>query len=105
MGFHGVKDLGSPTHKHVELAAGFGDHISELSRRKACSVIDHLMTQLNLETIEAERSAPGVAVINIHDSFDQQYVISSIRSDGTVYLRGGNGKRVWPRSLRRVANA
>ena len=60
------------------------------------------MTQLNKETIESEQLAPGVMVRNIHGESDMHYTISSIHEDGTVYLRGGNGRRAWARSLRRV---
>lgn len=105
IGFRGVVDLGSPTSKQVALAAKFGSEISHLSRREGEAVIDDLMTQLNLETIEAEGLAPEVVVTNIHDDFEEHYVISSIKPDGTVYLRGGNGRRAWARSLRRVPDA
>lgn len=101
-GFRGVVDLESPTPKQVALAARFGYEISHLSRREGAAVIDDLMTQLNREAIEAEGLAPGIAVINIHDESQERYVISSIQPDGTVYLRGGQGRRAWARSLRRA---
>ncbi len=104
-GFYGVTDLGTPSKKQVELAAKFGYDISRLSRREGAAVIDTLMTQLNIETIEAEGLAPGIVVTNIYDSFEQHYVISSVYPDGTVYFRGGNGKHAWARSLRRVLDA
>lgn len=100
-GFWGV-ELDSPTGRQIELASKFGYDISTVSRREGDAIIDDLMTQLNLETIESEHLAPNVEVINIHDSLSQRYTISSIHSDGTVYFRGGNGRRAWARSLRRV---
>ncbi len=100
-GFRGSGDAGSPTQKQTDLAARFGYDIAQLSRREGSAVIDDLMTELNLETIEAEGLAPGVTVVNIHDSPEMPHVISSIYPDGTVYFRGGNGKRAWARSLRR----
>ena len=103
-GFWGL-ELGSPTPKQVELAAKFGYDISGMSRREGDAVIDDLMTQLNLETVESEGLAPGVVVTNIHDSLSRQYTISSVYPDGTVYFRGGNGGRAWARSLRRVQGA
>ncbi len=100
-GFRGSGHAGSPTPKQIELAAEFGYDIVQLSRREGSAVIDDLMTEVNLETIEAEGLAPGVIVVNIHDSLEMPHVISSIYPDGTVYFRGGNGKRAWARSLRR----
>lgn len=102
VGFRGVVELGSPTPNQVKLAAKFGYDISGLSRREGDAIIDDLMTQLNRETIESEGLAPGVVVTNIHDDFGERYIISSVNLDGTVYFRGGNGRRAWARSLRRV---
>ena len=104
VGFAGIK-LGKLTPKQIELAAKFGHDISELSRREGEAIIDDLMTQLNLETIEAEGLAPGVAVTNIHDSLERELTISSIQRGGIVYFRGGNGRKAWARSLRRVVDA
>lgn len=98
-------EFGGPTPKQVELAAKFGYHISGLSRREGDAVIDDLMTQLNFETVESEGLAPGVVVTNIHDSLSHQYTISSINPNGTVYFRGGNGRKAWARSLRPVRGA
>ena len=67
-------------------------------------MFDDLMTELNHETIENEALAPGVTVTNVHDNLGISLVVSSIQPDGTVYFRGGNGKRAWARSLRRRDN-
>lgn len=96
------RDLAAPTPKQIELAAKFGYDISSVSRGEGEAVIDDLMTQLNFETIESEALGPGVTVINIHDKLALESVISSIQKDGTVYFRGGNGRKAWARSLRRV---
>ncbi|MGH6792653.1 MAG: hypothetical protein ACRECF_07945 [Methyloceanibacter sp.] len=93
------KDLGSPTSKQVELAAKFQRDISGASRRVGNAIIDDLMTELNHEAIRREKLAPGVRVTNKHDSSKKEYVVSSIKSDGTVYFRGGNGAKAWARSL------
>ena len=105
LGFRGVVKLGSPTPKQVELAAKFGYDIAGATRREGDATIDDLMTQLNLEMIEAEALAPGITVTNIHDGSGRRYVISSVYPDGTVYFRGGNGQRAWARSLRRAPDA
>ncbi len=104
LGFRSVSDLGAPTQKQIELAAKFDYDIIGLSRREATAIIEDLMIQLNKEIIEYERLAPGVVVRNIHGPPDMHYIISSIHEDGTVYFRGGNGRRAWARSLRRVLN-
>ncbi len=103
--FAGAEELRQPTPRQVELAAKFGYDISGMSRREGDATIDDLMMQLNLETIENECLAPGVAVTNIHDPLSTRQVISSIHSDGTVYLKGGTGQRAWARSLRRTVEA
>jgi hypothetical protein len=100
--FLGLTDLGKPTEKQIELAAKFGYDISALTKREGNAVIDDLMSQLNYEAIESESLAPSVVVTNVHDSIPQTYVISSIAPDGTVYFRGGNGRKAWARSLRRA---
>lgn len=74
-----------------------------MSRREGDAVINDLMTELNHETIESEGLAPGVTVVNVHDSIGRTFVISSVHPDGTAYFRGGNGQRAWARSLRRMA--
>ncbi len=100
--FFGIADLGSPTQKQIALAAKFGYEIARLSRREGDAVVDDILTELNLEAIEDQELAPGVRVRNIHDALDTARLISSIGPDGTVYFRGGNGKRAWARSLRRL---
>jgi hypothetical protein len=102
LGFWG-RELGNPTPKQVELAAKFGYDISAFSRRVGDAIISDLMEQLNHDAIKAEGLATGVTVINLHDDVPTKYTISSVYPDGTVYFRGGNGKRAWARSLRRAA--
>jgi len=91
-----------PTPKQIALAAQFGYDISGVSRHEGDSVIADLMYELNMETIEKERLAPGVKVKNIHDTVEWIHTISSIRKDGTVFYKGGNGRKAWARSLRRA---
>ena len=97
--FHGMIELGSPTPKQIELAAKFQRDISGVTRAVGDAVINDLMADLNQQAIERERLAPGVVVVNRHDSFPRKYIISSIKEDGTVFLRGGQGKKAWARSL------
>jgi len=100
--FYRRNDLGAPTPKQIELARKFGHDIATVSRRVGGAIIDDIMTQLNLEAIASQRLAPDVVVMNKHDQLGRKFVISSIRHDGTVYFRGGNGAKAWARSLVRA---
>jgi hypothetical protein len=100
--FYGRNDLGKPTGKQIELAQQFGHDISTASRRVGHAIIDDLMTKLNHDAIAGQHLARGVVVTNKHDLSQRKLVISSIKDDGTVYLRGGNGGRAWARSLVRA---
>jgi hypothetical protein len=94
----------TPTPKQIALAAQFGYDISSVSRKEGEAVIQDLMHELNMESIERERLAPGVKVKNIHDPIDLTHTISSIQEDGTVFYKGGNGRKAWARNLRRIEN-
>jgi hypothetical protein len=91
------------TKKQTALAAKFGYNIATSTRRVAHAVIADIMEQLDREAIIAEGLAPGVTVTNIHDKHSAHYVISSVQSDLLVYFKGGNGRKAYARSLRRVA--
>jgi hypothetical protein len=99
--FYGEKPLRA-TEKQAALAAKFGYDITASTRRVAHAVIADIMEQLDRETIIAEGLAPGIAVTNIHDRCSRHYVISSIQPDLLVYFKGGNGKKAYARSLKRV---
>jgi hypothetical protein len=90
------------TEKQAALAAKFGYDITASTRRIAHAVIADIMEQLDRETIIAEGLAPGVTVSNIHDKHPMHYVISSVQPDLLVYFKGGNGKKAYARSLKRV---
>lgn len=100
--FHGRNDLGRPSTKQQMLAQRFGHDISCASRRVGDAIISDIMLKLNHDAIAEHNLAPGVTVVNKHDRLQQPRVISSIKEDGTVYLRGGNGARAWARSLSRL---
>lgn len=101
IGFHGACDLGSPSLKQCALAEKFGFDISNSTKSVGFAVIDDIMYHLNIEALEKHQLAPGVTVRNIRQG-EKHYVISSISSDGTVYFKGGNGKRAWARNLERM---
>ena len=100
-GFCGSSDDRRPTQKQIEFASRYGYDIRELEREVADAVVDDLMTELNLQAVDSEGLAPGVQVFNVHDP-KRAEVVSSIRADGTVYLKGGQGRKAWARNLRRM---
>ena len=99
--FYGEKLLHA-TEKQAALAAKFGYNITRSTRRVAHAIIADILEQLDRETIIAEGLAPGIAVTNIHHNYRENLVISSIQPDLLVYFKGGNGKKAFARSLRRV---
>ena len=102
-GFWGEADSRHPTEKQIAFAKKHGVDLEGLDHEIADAVIDDLMAELNMEAIESECLAPGVRVVNVHDRLGRVETISSITADGTVFLKGGQGKRAWARSLRRVS--
>ena len=102
MGFYNNSDLGRPSKKQIDLAAQFGYDISKYTKREGDAIIDDLMTELNLDSINKQKLTIGIKVINKWDNIKRIEIISSIKEDGTVYLKGGNGKRAWGRNLIRV---
>lgn len=99
--FWGRTELGSPSQKQIELAAKFGFDISKDTRAVGSALIDDIMSHLNAEAIEREKLEPG-ARVRRKGSHDTEYTISSVRDDGTVFFKGGNGRKAWARSLERV---
>lgn len=98
-GFWGNQERKAPSEKQIALAAKFGIDIAGMSRTVGSAVIDDIMSQLNANAIRQQELAPGVRVQKVHDPLNTVYVISSIREDGTVYFKGGNGQKAWARSL------
>ncbi|MFH1674245.1 MAG: hypothetical protein ABIF87_12580 [Pseudomonadota bacterium] len=89
----------SPTDKQISLAKKFGIDISHMSRLVGDAVINDIMTQLNANAIKEQGLRPGLRVRKVYDKTSREYIISSIRPDGTVYFKGGNGQRAWARNL------
>lgn len=95
----GKFDPGRPTVKQIELARKFGFDISGFSRSVGSAVIDDIMTHLNLESIVRQSIVPGCRVVRERCGYSEVCVVSSVRSDGTVYFKGGNGQKAWARNL------
>lgn len=100
--YYGIYDLGQPSQKQCALALKFGIDISQMSKGVGAAYIDDIMYQLNMDTINKYNLAPSVNVRHTGDSNGQVLIISSIAPNGTVYFKGGNGKRAWARSLVRA---
>ena len=96
------RSLGRPTEKQIKLAEKFGFDIAGATRRVAEAVIDDIMTQLNLESIESQKLRPGVKAMRVHDPLSTTLTISSIKEDGTVYFKASGCIRAWARNVRRV---
>ncbi|MBA1447042.1 MAG: hypothetical protein FE835_19580 [Gammaproteobacteria bacterium] len=92
-------DLGRPTENQVELASKFGIDISNMSRIVGNAIIDDIMSELNKEAIIEQSLKPGSRVRKTYDENGKIYIISSIKRDGTVYFKGGNGQKAWARNL------
>jgi hypothetical protein len=97
--FWGNAIMQYPTQKQIELASKFGYDISALSRRIGTAIIGDIMLQLNIDAIAEQNLEPGVAVTYKDDILAKQMVISSIKDDGRVYFKGGDGQSAWARNL------
>jgi hypothetical protein len=96
------KELVSLTLKQINYARDLGFDISEMTRRQGEAFLCDILYNKNYEIIQKEKLMSGVTVKNIYDKFNRIEIISSIAKDGTVYLKGGNGKRAWARNLKRI---
>ncbi len=96
------RDLGMPSPKQVALATKFGFDIGSSSRRVGAAVIDNILTQLNLESVESQHLGPGDIVSHVGHPERGEMAISSIQKDGLVFFKGGNGQRAWARNLRKA---
>ena len=95
-------DLGGPTSKQIDLAAQFGYNISNETKAVGSAIIDDIMMQLNLESIDNQHLQKGDIVINKWQTANLKYIISSIKEDGTVFFKGGNGHKAWARNLIKI---
>jgi RNase H-fold protein (predicted Holliday junction resolvase) len=95
-------ELKTLTEKQINFGRNLGFDISKMSKRQGEAFLDDILYQMNCEVIKNEQFKPGVEVKNIFDKYNDIEIISSISKDGTVYFKGGNGKRAWARNLRKV---
>jgi hypothetical protein len=95
-------ELKTLTTKQIKYAHDLGFDISKMTKRQGEAFLDDILFQKNHETIQKEKLKPGVKVKKINEKFDRIETISSIAKDGTVYFKGGNGKKAWAGNLQRV---
>lgn len=101
--FWGMPKPGNPTPKQCEFAREFGFTIDTETFAVGSAVVGDIMDHLNQEAIEQQNLIPGTMVRFRRNPEKGEFVISSVTPDGTVYFKGGNGKKAWARSLERVA--
>lgn len=84
--------------------------LSKSSFRVAVARIKDALTEKNLRVIEELQLVPGDQVIltrwfnlsGISAKSEQKFIVSSIRKDGLVYFKGGNGRCAWAGKLRKI---
>ncbi len=100
----------NPTEKQIEFGKELGVDLSKNSFRVAFARIKDALTEKNLRVIEELQLIPSDQVIltrrfnfnAISKKFEQKFIVSSIRKDGLVYFKGGNGRCAWAGKLRKI---
>mgnify|MGYP001245781844 CR=1 FL=1 len=86
----------------INFASSLGINVEGLSKRVASAMIGDILHRMNMEAIIYLGLKPGISVKRKNDIIKRVFIISSISDDGTVYFKGGNGKRAWARNLIKV---
>lgn len=94
-------------------AESLGANVDQDSKRVASAKIGDLLHELNRNVIIDLDLKPGDRVTrtrrfeyeNEERVFEQEFVVSSIQSNGRVFFKGGNGQGAWPTQLRKSENA
>lgn len=84
--------------------------LSKSSFRVAVARIKDVLTEKNLRIIEELEVVPGDQVVlsrsfnlyGISKKLKQKFIVSSIRKDGLVYFKDGNGRCAWAGKLRKI---
>lgn len=100
----------NPTKKQIEFGKQLGIDLSKNSFRVAVARIKDTLTEKNLRVIEESQLVPGDQVVlsrsfnlsGISKELEQKLTVSSIRKDGLVYFKGGNGRCAWAGKLRKI---
>ncbi len=94
------KEKESPSEGQIEFANELGADISKESRAVGSAIINDILEQSNHDSIETQGLAPGVKVRNKRNN--REYIISSIKPDGLVYFKGGQGAKSWAGNLEKL---
>lgn len=93
-----------PTEKQIELARKFDIDISKYSKEVGEAIISDIMLQLNIDSIKRQDLKPGDEVRYKDDKIGRILTISSIKEDGNIFFKGGNGNRAWARNVVKYPN-
>lgn len=94
-------------------AESLGYDVTLDSKRVASAKIGEALLANNQGAIKSLNLQAGDRVIRVTQfehagelqSFEQEFVISSIQPNGRVFFKGGNGQSAWPTQLRRLPGA
>lgn len=94
-----------------EFAKSLGLNVIADSKRVASAKIGEALFAMNQHAIASLNLKPGDHVIRVgyfeyegeRRSVEQEFVVSSIQSNGRVFFKGGNGQSAWPTQLRKHA--
>lgn len=102
----------NPTKKQIEFGKELEIDVSKNSFRVAVARIKDALTEKNLRAIEELQLVPGDQVIlprwfnfnGISEKLEEKFIVSSIRKNGLVYFKGGNGRCAWAGKLRKIGS-
>ena len=94
------KENEPPTEGQIGFANELGADISNESKAVGSAIISDILEQSNHDSIESQGLEPGVKVRNKRNN--REYIISSIKPDGLVYFKGGQGAKSWAGNLEKI---
>lgn len=100
------------TDRQREFAASLGQDVTTDSQRVAGAKIGEALQERNKRVLAELNLKPGDRVVRIdrfeHNgewkTIEQDFVISSIQSNGRIFFKGGNGQGAWPTQVRKIAS-
>lgn len=98
--------------RQCSFAASLGHNVAADSKRVASAKIGDALFARNQDAIASLKLQPGDRVVRLtqfeHEgklqSFEQEFVVSSIQPNGRVFFKGGNGQGAWPTQLKKPAS-
>ncbi|HRO27346.1 MAG TPA: hypothetical protein PK743_10140 [Luteimonas sp.] len=107
----GYEPAGPSSERQRAFAESLGYDVTLDSKRVASAKIGEALLANNLGAIKSLNLQAGDRVIRVtqfehageFQSFEQEFVVSSIQSNGRVFFKGGNGQGAWPTQLKKPA--